>query len=236
MVGTGLYYLLSTVDCPLVLVPIAALYPLASQGRLRAAVAMAAVMVIGVGAGALSGTSDVNGTAVFMLTGWLIAVLALGAVRRGRAAHVEEEARLRATQERLRTARELHDVIGHNMSMINVQASAALHRLKEDPGQAEGALAAIKESSKEGLREVRTTLGVLRQVDEEAPTGPTPGLARIDDLVTSVERVKGPSGSTGQSEPPASRAPPGPGREPDTGVHAVPAHPATGPVRRRPVG
>ncbi|MDC0773526.1 sensor histidine kinase [Streptomyces sp. HD] len=189
VVGTGLYYLLSTVDGPLVLVPIAALYPLASQGRLRAAVAMATVMVIGVGAGALSGTSDVNGTAVFMLTGWLIAILALGAMRHGRAAHIEEEARLRATQERLRIARELHDVIGHNMSMINVQASAALHRLKKDPGQAEGALAAIKESSKEGLRELRTTLGVLRQVDEEAPTVPTPGLARIDDLIASAERA-----------------------------------------------
>jgi signal transduction histidine kinase len=189
VVGTGLYHLLSTVDGPLVLVPIAALYPLAAHGRLRAAVAMAAVMIVGVGAGALSGTSDVNGTAVFMLTGWLIAVLALGAMHHGRAAHVEEEGRLRATQERLRIARELHDVIGHNMSMINVQASAALHRLKKDPGQAEGALAAIKESSKEGLRELRATLGVLRQVDEEAPTGPTPGLARIDDLVTSAERA-----------------------------------------------
>lgn len=187
VVGTGLYYLLSTVDGPLVLVPIAALYALASQGRLQAAVAMAAVMIIGVGAGALSGTSDVNGTAVFMLTGWLIAILALGAMRHGRAAHVEEEARLRATQERLRIARELHDVIGHNMSMINVQASAALHRLKKDPSQAEAALAAIKESSKEGLGELRTTLGVLRQVDEEAPTAPAPGLARIDDLIASAE-------------------------------------------------
>lgn len=186
VVGTGAYYLLSTVDGPLVVVPIAALYALASQGRTQAAVAMSAVMVIGVGAGALVRTSDVNGTAVFMLTGWLIAVVALGTMRHGRVAYAEEEALLRATQERLRIARELHDVIGHTMSMINVQASAALHRRKKDPAQAEKALAAIKQGSKDGLRELRTTLGVLRQVDEAAPTAPAPGLARIDDLAASA--------------------------------------------------
>ncbi|MDH6221050.1 sensor histidine kinase [Streptomyces pseudovenezuelae] len=189
VVGTGVYHLLSTVDGPLVVIPIAALYTLASQGRTQASVAMAAVMVIGVGAGALAGTGDVNGTAVFMLTGWLVAVVALGAMRHGRVAYAEEEARLRATQERLRIARELHDVIGHNMSMIHVQASSALHRLQKDPGQAQEALTAIKQGSKEGLQELRATLGVLRQADEEAPTTPSPGLSRIDELVSSAARA-----------------------------------------------
>ncbi|MEU9357145.1 sensor histidine kinase [Streptomyces sp. NPDC048301] len=186
VIGTGFYHLLSTVDGPLVVIPVAALYTLAAQGRTQASVAMAAVMVIGVGAGVLVGTGDVNGTAVFMLTGWLVAVLALGSMRHGRVAYAEEEARLRATQERLRIARELHDVIGHNMSMIHVQASSALHRLHKDPAQAQEALTAIKQGSKEGLRELRATLGVLRQVDEVAPTGPSPGLARIGELVTSA--------------------------------------------------
>jgi signal transduction histidine kinase len=189
VLGTGAYYLLSTVDGPLVVIPIAALYALAAQGRIQTSVAMAAVMVIGVGAGALAGTGDVNGTAVFMLTGWLVAVVALGAMRHGRVAYAEEAARLRATQERLRIARELHDVIGHNMSMIHVQASSALHRLHKDPAQAQEALAAIKQGSKEGLQELRATLGVLRQVDEEAPTAPSPGLSRIDDLVSSAARA-----------------------------------------------
>ncbi|MEV6196642.1 sensor histidine kinase [Streptomyces sp. NPDC051920] len=188
-IGTGAYYLLSTVDGPLVVIPIAALYTLAAQGRIQAAVAMAAVMIIGVGAGALAGTGDVSGTAVFMLTGWLAAVVALGAMRHGRVAYAEEEARLRATQERLRIARELHDVIGHNLSMINVQASAALHRLAKDPGQAQEALTAIKQGSKEGLQELRATLRVLRQADEQAPTAPAPGLSRLDDLVSSAARA-----------------------------------------------
>ncbi len=189
VIGTGVYYLLSTVDGPLVVIPIAALYALAAQGRTQASVVMAAVMVIGVGAGVLVGTGDVNGTAVFMLTGWLVAVVALGAMRHGRVAYAEEEARLRATQERLRIARELHDVIGHNMSMIHVQASSALHRLRKDPTQAQEALTAIKQGSKEGLQELRATLGVLRQVDDEAPTAPSPGLSRIDELVSSAARA-----------------------------------------------
>ncbi|MET8809713.1 sensor histidine kinase [Streptomyces sp. NPDC004546] len=186
VLGTGAYYLLSTVDGPLVVIPIAALYTLAAQGRIQASVAMAAVMVIGVGAGALVGTGDVTGTAVFMLTGWLVAVVALGAMRHDRLAYAEEQAKGRATQERLRIARELHDVVGHTMSMIHVQASSTLHRLEKNPHLAEEALTAIKQNSKDGLQELRATLGVLRQVDEEAPTTPAPGLSRIDELISSA--------------------------------------------------
>ncbi|MEU6841814.1 sensor histidine kinase [Streptomyces sp. NPDC046716] len=186
--GTGVYYLLSTVDGPLVLIPIAALYALAARGRIRVSVAMAAVMVIGVGTGALVGTGDVTGTAVFMLAGWLVAVVTLGAMRHGRVAYAEEQARLRATRERLRIARELHDVIGHTMSMIHVQASSTLHRLPKNPDLAEEALTAIKQSSKDGLHELRATLGVLRQADEEAPTAPSPGVSRIDELISTATR------------------------------------------------
>ncbi|MFJ8631909.1 sensor histidine kinase [Streptomyces sp. NPDC093568] len=185
--ATGGYHLLSETDGPLVVVPIVALYAIAAHGRLQAAVAIAAAMVIGMSAGTFAGSSDIGGTAVFMLAGWLVAVVALGTVRHGRAAYAEEEARLRATEERLRIARELHDVIGHNVSMINVQAGAALHRLNKDPAQAEEALGAIKAGSRETLRELRATLGVLRRVDEEAPTAPAPGLARVEELAASAK-------------------------------------------------
>ncbi|MBC9727282.1 sensor histidine kinase [Streptomyces sp. TRM68367] len=187
LAATAAYYLTSAYDGPLMVVVIVALYSVAAEGLLRAAVALAAVTEAGVMLGTLAGNEDINSIALFMLAGWLVAVVALGAARHGRFAFAEEEARRRATEERLRIARELHDVIGHNVSLINVQAGAALHRLKKHPEQAEEALAAIKESSREALRELRTTLGVLRQVDERAPTQPAPGLDRLDELVAAAK-------------------------------------------------
>jgi signal transduction histidine kinase len=129
------------------------------------------------------------GHALGVLT-WLV-VLLTGAeivrVRRERAAEVRrtraEEERRQASEERLRIARELHDVLAHNISMINVQAGVALHLMDQRPEQARTALSAIKEASKEALTEVRSVLGVLRQVDESAPRSPAAGLARLDDLV-----------------------------------------------------
>ncbi|MBO8188691.1 sensor histidine kinase [Streptomyces spirodelae] len=187
LAATALYYVTSTYDGPLVVAVIIALYSVAAEGRLQAALALAAVVVIGVGIGALAGNNDINSVAVFMLTGWLVAVVALGTMRHRRFAYAEEAARRRVTEERLRIARELHDVIGHRISLINVQAGASLHRLQKHPGEAEEALAAIKENSRDALRELRATLGVLRQVDEAAPTQPAPGLARLDDLVASAK-------------------------------------------------
>jgi signal transduction histidine kinase len=122
---------------------------------------------------------------------WLLLVLT-GAeilrIRRERAAEVRraraEEERRQASEERLRIARELHDVLAHSISMINVQAGVALHLLDERPEQARTALSAIKDASKEALSEVRSVLGVLRQVNESAPRSPAAGLARLDDLVS----------------------------------------------------
>ncbi|RFS84364.1 sensor histidine kinase [Actinomadura spongiicola] len=101
----------------------------------------------------------------------------------------EEEARRRAIAERLRIARELHDVLAHQISLINVQAGAALHR-RDDPGRAYEALEAIKAASKETLRELRGVLGVLRQVDgagdgqdTAGPVAPQPSLARVGELL-----------------------------------------------------
>ncbi|MCO6006070.1 sensor histidine kinase [Actinoallomurus purpureus] len=130
------------------------------------------------------------GHALVMLT-WLLLVLTgaeLVRIRSERAAETRrtraEEQRRQASEERLRIARELHDVLAHNISMINVQAGVALHLMDERPEQARTALAAIKEASKEALTEVRSVLGVLRQVDEDAPRAPAPGLGRMDDLVS----------------------------------------------------
>ncbi|MEU8120899.1 sensor histidine kinase [Spirillospora sp. NPDC049024] len=177
------YYVLSAYDGALMIALTVALYQVAAAGRLQAAVALGALTVIGTGAGTLLGNRDVNSVALFMLSGWVVAMVALGWVRHSRLAYLREAERRAAGEERLRIARELHDVVGHHISLINVQAGTALHRFHRDPANGEAALAAIKESSREALRELRATLGVLRQADEEAPTAPAPGLDRIGELV-----------------------------------------------------
>ena len=100
-----------------------------------------------------------------------------------------EAERRRGSEERLRIARELHDVLGHHVSLINVQAGVALYLMDDDPEQARSALAAIKQSSRDLLREMRATLGVLRGVDEEPPHHPVAGLAGLDDLVDATRRA-----------------------------------------------
>jgi signal transduction histidine kinase len=100
------------------------------------------------------------------------------------------DAQRRAEEERLRIARELHDVVAHTMATITVQAAAATQLLRDRPDEAAESLKAIRAASKEGLRELRVILDVLRTADspdETAdPTQPTPGLSRIDDLVAGV--------------------------------------------------
>ncbi|GAA0929880.1 sensor histidine kinase [Kribbella koreensis] len=90
----------------------------------------------------------------------------------------------RAGEERLRIAQELHDVVAHHISLINVQASTALHLVDRQPEQAGPALAAIKDASKEALVELRSIVGVLRQSDESAPRQPVAGLDRLDHLIS----------------------------------------------------
>jgi len=188
------YYLVSSYDGPLLLALVVALYWVAAEGHLRAAVGLGSATVIATGAGTLWGNEDVNGVALFMLTGWLVAVVAIGWLRYGNQAHALERERRAATEERLRIARELHDVVGHHLSLINVQSAAALRRLAKHPergvARAEEALEAAKDSSGEALRELRATLGVLRKAGEEAPTAPAAGLDRLGDLVASA-RVAG---------------------------------------------
>ncbi|WP_433474334.1 sensor histidine kinase [Spirillospora sp. CA-142024] len=122
--------------------------------------------------------------------GWALVVLVTAELIRMRAQRAAETARTRAeeerrqaSEERLRMARELHDVLAHNISMINVQAGVALHLMDENPEQARTALAAIKEASKEALTEMRGVIGALRAQGETAPRAPTAGLDRLDDLL-----------------------------------------------------
>jgi signal transduction histidine kinase len=127
------------------------------------------------------------------LAAWLLVLLGVGEgirIRRERAAEAarirEEETLRRAGEERLRIARELHDALGHHLSLINMQSGVALHLNKELPGQARSSLTAIKQASKEALSELRSVLDILRQEGEPAARSPTWTLARLDDLVSQA--------------------------------------------------
>jgi signal transduction histidine kinase len=94
----------------------------------------------------------------------------------------EEEARRRVDAERLHIAREVHDTVAHAIAIINVQAGVTAHVLDKRPQQARETLLTIEQTSARALRELRATLGVLRQADEGR--APTPGLDRVEELAS----------------------------------------------------
>ncbi|MEU8314936.1 sensor histidine kinase [Micromonospora sp. NPDC048169] len=183
---------------PIMLVFVVALYTVVDEGHLAVAVGLGLASVVSFAVADSYTRTGVGGNGATLLhAGWLVAVI-VGVTRNRRAylaevqARVlaaeqrkEEEARHRATEERLRIARELHDLLGHHLSLISVQASAALHR--PDPERSAEALAVIKQTSRETLRELRAALGVLRQ-EGTTPSDPAPGLDRLGELVTAAGR------------------------------------------------
>ncbi|MDF2712553.1 MAG: two-component sensor histidine kinase [Nonomuraea muscovyensis] len=173
---------------PVYLAPIIVLTTLVLGGRRRAAWVMAAVTwavflaygAVGDGAAPAGIFHDLAITAFILL---VMVVAELASIVRERRAQqqraAEEEMRRQASEERLTMARELHDVLAHNISLIHVQASTALHLIDDNPEQARTALATIKAASKDVLGEMRSVLNVLR---DGAPRSPTAGLDRLDEL------------------------------------------------------
>jgi signal transduction histidine kinase len=124
----------------------------------------------------------------------LLAAVAVGEAARVRFVRMREAAaaatdrrRFAAEQERLRIARELHDVLAHSLSSITVQAGVGLHLAASRPEAATEALETIRGTSKEALNEVRSVLGLLRG-DEQAPVRPEPDLDQLDALVADIRR------------------------------------------------
>ncbi|MFE2935477.1 sensor histidine kinase [Streptomyces sp. NPDC059278] len=129
------------------------------------------------------------------IAAWVVAIIAAAEfvrVRReqwaDRRAEREAAEQRRADEERLRMARELHDVLAHSISVINVQSSVGLALLDSDPEQARAALTTIKAASKEALGEVRQVLDTLR-TPGDAPRAPAPGLDRLPELVEQAART-----------------------------------------------
>jgi signal transduction histidine kinase len=120
---------------------------------------------------------------------WVVLPFVVGwAVRISRESSARDradEVRRQAYEERLRVAQEVHDVVGHGLAAITMQAEIALHVLAKRPEQAVTALTTISRTSRLALDELRATLDVVRS-DSAAPPTPEPGLAGLDALVSRM--------------------------------------------------
>ncbi|CAL9607841.1 Sensor histidine kinase LnrJ [Streptomyces sp. enrichment culture] len=125
---------------------------------------------------------------------WVLMVASFGSyvrVRReyavARAEHAaqerEEETRRRVIQERMRIARELHDVVAHHLALANAQAGTAAHLARTHPDQAIAMIEKLPEVTASALRELKATVGLLRQDTDSQELAPAPGLEQLPQLV-----------------------------------------------------
>jgi signal transduction histidine kinase len=146
-------------------------------GTFALAALLAHVIVLGSGAAALGGLLPGSTWAVLpFAAGWSVRI-----GRESAALRREDQARRLVYEERLRVAQEVHDVVGHGLAAITMQADIALHMLPSRPEQAPIALAAIRSAGRAALDDLRATLSMVREE-------PTPGVAGLADL---VERISG---------------------------------------------
>jgi signal transduction histidine kinase len=188
------YTLLGYLNGSVLVAPMIAVYTVASLTDVRRAVAygLGTLVVLGSASIAVNPLGPFGGS-VEILPFMTAAVVVAGIAVANRRAYVEsirdraeQDARRRVDEERLRIARELHDVVAHTMATINVQAGVAAHVLSTRPETVAESLQAIKTASKEGLRELRAILNVLRQADDADPTQPVPGTAQLGTLITGA--------------------------------------------------
>jgi signal transduction histidine kinase len=178
------------------LIPMVALFECALRGDRRQSIVMAAgvvpcvvVVVLLFGHG---GTADELSSVGRNLGLCLLAIIAGDWLRvRRQAAEraadaASEQALRRIGEERLQIAREIHDVVAHAMTAINVQAGVAAHLVDRNPDQAHDALREIKRTSGEALSELRSTLDVLRDPKQAAPLGPASGLHDLAPLAAGL--------------------------------------------------
>jgi signal transduction histidine kinase len=181
-----------------VLLPAIALGTLAAMVSVNEAIAWSiGTLMVLTGATVANNPLGTWNGGVVLLPATVVVAFFAGTAIRGRRNDARErrelaarEAQRRVDEERLRIARELHDVVAHTMATITVQAAAASQLLTASPERAAESLAAIRAASKEGLRELRAILDVLRKVDDASdPTAPVSGLARLDALVAGVRQA-----------------------------------------------
>jgi signal transduction histidine kinase len=203
MVMAALGYILTV----LLLGPLmVALYSLAKRSnRMTANSCTVAGIALLVGTSLIAGPMDEP--LVLKLIGpaaWLLLPTALGTVTRlyaayleavqARAEHAERtregEARHRVTEERMRIARDLHDVVAHHLVLANIQAGTVARLMPTRPDEAGRIVAELAGTTSSALRELKAAVGLLRHADDaEKPPELTPGLARLSDLTASFRNA-----------------------------------------------
>ncbi|MGW5672475.1 sensor histidine kinase, partial [Micromonospora sp. NPDC003776] len=171
---------------PILLSFLVAVYTVAAYRPVRTAAVAGAAALVAVVMHVLVGARSPGLVGLMPAAAWVVVPFAVGTtvrlVRENAARSRVDEARRLADEERLRVAREVHDVVGHGLAAIHMQAEIALHLLARKPEQAEAALTAISRTSKEALDELRVTLTVVRRDEAADERAPVPGLAQLPQL------------------------------------------------------
>lgn len=178
---------------PLVLAPaMAALLSLAFRADRTTAYVLTAAAITGVTCTALlvGPAAEPVGLKVLGPQAWLLLPTLLGVAARTRLEYEgrarEEEARHQVAEERIRIARELHDVAAHHLALANAQAGTVAHLVPTDPGRARQMATDLAGTISAALRELKGTIGLLRETAApEAPLEPPPGLAQLPGLAES---------------------------------------------------
>ena len=176
------------------------MYTVAAYCSLRERVVAVVCVAAGLLVIAVSGSSILHGIGIALEGALFLAAYLFGATVRNRRLYSEqvvareallerehdEEAKRAVSDERLRIAQELHDVVAHSMGVIAVQAGVGAHVIDDDPAEAKKALLAISHTSRSTLTELRRLLGVLRD-DTGAEYAPAPGLENLDQLAADLD-------------------------------------------------
>ncbi|HTJ67614.1 MAG TPA: histidine kinase [Actinospica sp.] len=181
---------------------VVALYTLAERSERKVANSIAFTMVVLVAIASVAAHPDQSlDITLIAPAASLLLPLSLGTTVRVRRAYIqsvharaqyaeqtrEQEARQRVAEERVRIARELHDVVAHHLALANAQAGAVAHIMRTKPEQAEKLVAELAATTSSALRELKGTVGLLRAADEtDAPLQPAPGLAQLPELAAAV--------------------------------------------------
>ncbi|WP_186808281.1 sensor histidine kinase [Agrococcus baldri] len=176
---------------PILLSAAIAVYTIARHRRLGIALAWCGAALAALLVHLLTNPASLDGAfGLLPATGWVVVPATIGIARRqvfeARARTRAEADRRLLDDERLRIAHEVHDVVGHGLAAIQLQADIALHLRDAKPQQALEALTMISRASSEALDELRATIAGMQPADGASRT-PTPGLARLDEL---VERMR----------------------------------------------